>query len=168
MVTKELSRAATEVNIILENSTSDVKNKIPQSFKEFLKDIEDKTYSFNYDTNKRLNEQKISNLTRGIITLIYKDYLCKDREGYLKELDLKLKKQDTERKEKNKNYKIINKVVKENKQIILAEKRKENFLARMLKRVQNVLKINKKKIINLVINNYINFDSIKLVLLAKF
>ena len=93
MVTKELSKAATEVNIILENSKSDVKNKVPYNFKEFLKDIEDKTYTFNYDTNKRLNEQKISNLARGITTLIYKDYLCKDREGYLKELNLKLRKQ---------------------------------------------------------------------------
>lgn len=139
MVTKELSRAATEVNIILENSKSDVKNKVPYNFKEFLKDIEDKTYTFNYDTNKRLNEQKISNLARGIITLIYKDYLCKDREGYLKELNLKLRKQYLEFLQK-KNSKIINKVVKENKQIILAEKHKENFLTRMLKRVKNFLK----------------------------
>lgn len=100
MVTKELSRAATEVNIILENSTSDVKNRIPHTFKKFLKDIEDKTYTFNYDTNKRLNEQKISNLTRGIITLIYKDYLCKDREGYLEKLQIDLLKQDKIRQEK--------------------------------------------------------------------
>lgn len=100
MVTKELSRAATEVNIILENSTSDVKNRIPHTFKKFLKDIEDKTYTFNYDTNKRLNEQKISNLTRGIITLIYKDYLCKDREGYLEKLQIDLLKQDEIRQEK--------------------------------------------------------------------
>lgn len=100
MVTKELSRAATEVNIILENSTSDVKNRIPHTFKKFLKDIEDKTYTFNYDTNKRLNEQKISNLTRGIITLIYKDYLCKNREGYLEKLQIDLLKQDKIRQEK--------------------------------------------------------------------
>lgn len=139
MVTKELSKAATEVNIILENSKSDVKNKVPYNFKEFLKDIEDKTYTFNYDTNKRLNEQKISNLARGIITLIYKDYLCKDREGYLKELNLKLRKQYLEFLKK-KNSKIINKVVKENKQIILVEKHKENFLTRMLKKVKNFLK----------------------------
>ena len=135
MVTKELSRA--EVNIILENSTSDVKNRIPHTFKKFLKDIEDKTYTFNYDTNKRLNEQKISNLTRGIITLIYKDYLCKDREGYLKELDFKLRKQDVERKAKNNVDSIFKQEKKNNKLIVIEEPKAENVFTRILKKIKS-------------------------------
>ena len=137
MVTKELSKAVTEVNIIIENSTSDVKNKIPHNFKEFLKDIEDKTYTFKYDTNKRLNEQKISNLTRGIIACIYKDYLCKDREGYLKELDFKLRKQDVERKAKNNVDSIFKQEKKNNKLIVIEEPKAENVFTRILKKIKS-------------------------------
>ena len=137
MVTKELSKAVTEVNIILENSTSDVKNRIPHTFKKFLKDIEDKTYTFKYDTNKRLNEQKISNLTRGIIACIYKDYLCKDREGYLKELDFKLRKQDVERKAKNNVDSIFKQEKKNNKLIVIEEPKAENVFTRSLKKIKS-------------------------------
>ena len=137
MVTKKLSRAATEVNIILENSTSDVKNKIPHTFKEFLKDIEDKTYTFNYDTNKRLNEQKISNLTRGIITLIYKDYLCEDREGYIEKLQIDLLKQDKIRQEKYNTDNILKKEEVNNKLIVVEEPKEEKLFKKILNKIRS-------------------------------
>lgn len=140
MVTKELSKAATEVNIILKNSSSNVNNKIPQHFKEFLKKIEDKNYVFNYETNKTLNEQKISKLARGIITLIYKDYLCEDKDEYIKELQTNFIKQDAEKKEKYNPDNLFNKKEEKNKLIILNENKKENLLRKILNKIKKIFK----------------------------
>ena len=99
--------------------------------------IEDKTYTFNYDTNKRLNEQKISNLTRGIITLIYKDYLCEDRERYLEKLQIDLLKQDKIRQEK---YNTDNRLKKEevnNKLIVVEEPKEEKLFNKILNKIRS-------------------------------
>lgn len=76
MVTKELSEAAVEVNFILEHSSQNIINKIPKNFINFIKEISSKTYKFNYDSSKSLNEQNIKPETRGLIALIYQDYIC--------------------------------------------------------------------------------------------
>lgn len=82
MVTKELSEAAVEVNCILEYSSQDIIAKIPKNFINFLKEISSKTYKFNYDNNKSLNEQNVKPETRGLIAFIYQDYICdKDQKN---------------------------------------------------------------------------------------
>ena len=52
MVTKELSEAAVEFNCILEYTSEELKNKIPQIFLDFLKNIQSQTYKFQYDKTK--------------------------------------------------------------------------------------------------------------------
>ena len=59
MVTKELSEAAVEFNSILEYTSEDLKNKIPKKFLDFLQSIQSKTYKFEYDKTKKLDEQKL-------------------------------------------------------------------------------------------------------------
>ena len=80
MVTKELSEAAVEFNCILENSSKTIIEKIPTKFLEFIKNIESKTYEFNYDKSKSLNEQNLKPETRGLIALVYEKYICNDDE----------------------------------------------------------------------------------------
>lgn len=80
MVTKELSEAAVEFNSILEYTSEDLKNKIPKKFLEFLQSIQSKTYKFEYDKTKKLDEQKLKPKTRGLIALVYQDYICNDAE----------------------------------------------------------------------------------------
>lgn len=80
MVTKELSEAAVEFNCILENSSKTIIEKIPIKFLDFMKDIASKTYEFNYDKSKSLNEQNLRPETRGLIALVYQDYICNDKE----------------------------------------------------------------------------------------
>ena len=80
MVTKELSEAAVEFNCILENSSKTIIEKIPIKFLDFMKDIASKTYEFNYDKSKSLNEQNLKPETRGLIALVYQDYICNDEE----------------------------------------------------------------------------------------
>lgn len=80
MVSKELSESATELNEILENMSSELVNKIPREFIAFLKDIASKTYQFEYDKTKTLEEQNIKPKTKGLLALIYKDFLCDEQE----------------------------------------------------------------------------------------
>lgn len=80
MVSKELSEAAVELNTILEYTSQDVIDKIPKKFLTFMKEIASTTYQFKYDTSKPLEEQNIKPKTKGLIALIYKDYLCDEQE----------------------------------------------------------------------------------------
>ena len=80
MVTKELSEAAVEFNSILEYTSEDLKNKIPKKFLDFLQSIQSKTYKFEYDKTKKLDEQKLKPKTRGLIALVYQDYICNEDE----------------------------------------------------------------------------------------
>ena len=80
MVTKELSEVAVEFNRILEYTSEDLKNKIPKKFLDFLQSIQSETYKFEYDKTKKLDEQKLKPKTRGLIALVYQDYICNDAE----------------------------------------------------------------------------------------
>ena len=78
MVTKDLSEAAVEFKSILENCSDDIVNKIPTNFLKFIDKIASKTYKFNYDKTKSLIEQNLKSETRGLIALVYQDYICTD------------------------------------------------------------------------------------------
>lgn len=102
MVTKELSEAAVEINSIFENMSIDLLNKIPQNFRDFFREIESKDYKFEYNEEISLNEQKLLPKTKGILALIYRDYLCSptEKEAYNKEYNrvILLKEQDKREK----------------------------------------------------------------------
>ena len=89
MITKELRESAVELNVIFENCSEEVLVKIPNKFRKFLEKIESKTYTFTYDSTKSLNEQKLKPKTRRLLSLIYSDYLCteKEKQQYLKRLN---------------------------------------------------------------------------------
>lgn len=87
MVTKELSEAAVEINSIFNNMSINLLNKIPVKIRNFFFEISSKKYTFEYDKSKTLNEQNLLPMTKGILALIYRDYLCNDieKEKYIKE-----------------------------------------------------------------------------------
>ena len=58
MVSKELSEAAVEINVILENTSPEIVSKIPKKFIVFLKEIASK----NYILLNRANEVIAKNL----------------------------------------------------------------------------------------------------------
>jgi len=81
MVTKEMQVAAKEMNILLENIVpNEYILKIPQKFRDFLKKIEDKEHSFNLDLEKSIDEQDITEKTKDLITVIYRNYWCNEEE----------------------------------------------------------------------------------------
>ena len=80
MVTKELSEAAVEINSIFENMSIDLLNKIPIDFRNFFIEIASENYKFEYNKTISLNEQELLPKTKGILALIYRDYLCDELE----------------------------------------------------------------------------------------
>ena len=76
----EMKEVAVEINSIFDNMSADVLNKIPLKIRNFFKNNASNTYSFEYDTTKSLNEQNIKDKTRGIIALLYREYICNDIE----------------------------------------------------------------------------------------
>ncbi len=80
MVTQDLSEVAVEFNSILENTSEDITKKIPNRFKAFFKSIESPEYMFEYDKGKTLNEQELKSETKGLIALVYQEYICEGQE----------------------------------------------------------------------------------------
>ena len=150
MVTKELSEAAVEFNCIMENSSQEVINKIPKKFIDFIKSIASKTYTFNYDISKSLDEQELKDETRGLIALVYQDYICNDEQK--KEYILKCKKYEEEKERylrdkynpdnlfKNKNVtKIIDNEIQQ-KSTFMVEYKEKNFIQRLLDKIKCLFK----------------------------
>lgn len=80
MISRELSEAMTELNEVFNNTSIDVLKKIPKSFLQFVNDNTSETYKFEYDKSKSLKEQNLKPKTKGLIALIYRDFLCEDDE----------------------------------------------------------------------------------------
>lgn len=102
MVTKELSEAAVEFNCILNNALPEITNKIPKSFISFMKNIASTTYKFDYDKSKKLNDQFLKPETRGLISLVYSDFICnnKEKEEYINKCQNYLRIKEQELREK--------------------------------------------------------------------
>lgn len=102
MITKELTETATEVNIVLDNLPNDILAKIPMNIRELLKKIASNSYHFEYDKNKTLNEQDLKPKTKGILSLLYRDYICNEEEKqeFIKKYNQFLQKQEQIKREK--------------------------------------------------------------------
>lgn len=98
-----INQALSEVYIILRYSDSNLINKIPLKFISMVNKFRDPSYKIQIDENKSLNEQKLLPETRQILALIYRDYLCdeKEREELIKKNNKKIE-------EMNNTYDIKN------------------------------------------------------------
>lgn len=103
MVNQELSEAAVEFLAVVDNSDEEIVNKIPRGFLKFLQNIKSSTYKFEYDNTKKLMDQNIKPKTRGLIALVYQNYICNEEEKrtYIKICNEYLK---NEEEQKNKLY----------------------------------------------------------------
>lgn len=70
-----------EVDYILQNLPFEIQNKIPTDFKQSIVDNMDINYVPELlDKNKTLDEQNISEETKKILALIYRNYIVSDEE----------------------------------------------------------------------------------------
>ena len=76
MVSTEYSEAIVEVLDILHYSENDIIEKIPKKLIEFWERNKSTTYKPNLDHSKPINEMKLKDKTKSLITMIYLNYLC--------------------------------------------------------------------------------------------
>ena len=144
MVTKELSEAAVEFNIILEYTSEELKNKIPKKFLDFLQSIQSKTYKFEYDKTKKLDEQKLKPKTRGLIALVYQDYICNEaeKEEYIQKSQKIIKQIEENKREKyNPNDIFKDKKIENDKDTtntVEIVEYKESIIKRIIRKIKNI------------------------------
>ena len=76
----EYRQALFEVYKILENTDEEIINKIPEKFMKFVKENMDTNYKFELEKGKEIIKQNLKDETKQIIALIYKDYICDEKE----------------------------------------------------------------------------------------
>ena len=74
------TKALTEVDEVLNYLDVKLLNKIPETFKNFIKNSKNKMYKYQYNKEKPLYEQELSKEAKAIISLIYRDYICDSQE----------------------------------------------------------------------------------------
>lgn len=74
MVNNKYGIAYSEILEILKYIPIEDYNKIPKSEIELFKTYADNNHTFTYDTTKTLAEQNVSDITKGLIILLFRDY----------------------------------------------------------------------------------------------
>lgn len=74
------SKACTETLKIINLLSIEDCNKIPENVIKILDENKDESYVFEYDYTKDLMNQNIENLTKGIISNLYKNYIASNDE----------------------------------------------------------------------------------------
>lgn len=77
---KEYQKAFSEINFILNNSDTSITNNIPSQFMELIKNNVDKNYTIKFNLDDGLENCKLLDKTKDILSLIYRDYICNDEE----------------------------------------------------------------------------------------
>ena len=70
---QEISKSAVEIIEIMKHAPIEVRLKYPYKYRIYFENVASKQYVWQYDTNKELNEQNMSNLTKNILVYMYKN-----------------------------------------------------------------------------------------------
>ena len=76
----DVNKILVEVETILEKLDTNYKNKIPNELWEYIKQNKDKSYSFYYDENTSLINQKLNTDTVALLTYINMEYLLNENQ----------------------------------------------------------------------------------------
>ena len=90
MIDIEYARACTELLVILNNMSIKDYNKIPKELIDGLKKCKSQDYNFYMDYSKTLKEQKISDLTKAMLNVLYKEYWAPEDKKKLLEQEEKI------------------------------------------------------------------------------
>jgi hypothetical protein len=116
MVENEYAIAYSEVLEILKYIPLEDYNKIPKNKIELFQKNAAQTYNFKYNPCKTLEEQNVSNITKGIIILLFRDYWATEiqREKIIDKQNYDRRKLEEEKREKYNVDEIFNKEQNEN------------------------------------------------------
>ena len=83
MVDIQYANAYTEVLDILKHISKEDYEKIPKSKIKVFEENCNKNYNFTYDENKTLDEQNVSEITKVIIAILFRDYWATKEQRYI-------------------------------------------------------------------------------------
>lgn len=132
MVDSKYGIAYSEVLEILKHIPIEDYNKIPKNEIELFETYANNDYTFNYDTNKTLEEQNVSDITKGIIILLFRNYWAteKQRNKIIAKQNYDRMKLEEKKKEKyNTDNIFINK--HKNSSIDILENKQEKSLVKI-------------------------------------
>ena len=106
----QYANAYTEVLDILKYISKEDYEKIPKSKIKVFEENSNKNYNFTYDENKTLDEQNVSEITKVIIAILFRDYWATKEQRYViikkqREAREEQEKQIRERIEQNRKIK---------------------------------------------------------------
>ena len=79
----QYANAYTEVLDILKYISKEDYEKIPKSKIKVFEENCNKSYNFTYDENKTLDEQNVSEITKVIIAILFRDYWATKEQRYI-------------------------------------------------------------------------------------
>ena len=83
MVDIQYANAYTELLDILKYISKEDYEKIPKSKIKVFEENCNKNYNFTYDENKTLDEQNVSEITKVIIAILFRDYWATKEQRYI-------------------------------------------------------------------------------------
>lgn len=122
MINEKYGVAYSEILEILKYIPIEDYNKIPKEKIEIFETYANKEYTFDYDPSKTLKEQNVSNITKEIIILLFRDYWATgvQRNKIIAKQNYDRMKLEEKKKEKynpdnifNKTQGVINDIVEE-------------------------------------------------------
>lgn len=145
MVDNTLSNNLKEVYVVLEKL--EILKKLPNKFVQFIIENKNDEYKFEYDNNKQLMEQNISEESKQILTLIYQDFLCtKEQSDELNKILIQNEKREQEELSQKYSYEKLfpeqkeNQTLQENTQMI---EFKENIFQKIIKKIKIIFNKNR-------------------------
>lgn len=146
MIDNLYKNAFKEVYVILQNTDTELVEKIPSNFVKFLQNNMNIDYQTNIDTNIDIDKQALLTETEDILALIYRSYWATDKE---KQEFFEKDKKDLKMIEYNKKseYKDISEIFEKRKNInnltldnSLAIIPKESFIQKLLRKLLKLFK----------------------------
>ena len=144
MVDIEHAKAYSEILEILKYLTPEDYEKIPKEKIEVFETYANKNYSFNYDPDKTLQEQNVSETTRTIIAILFRDYWATEeqRDKIIKFQQQERIRTENEKKEKYKIEDLFknNKNASQTEEVSLVEIKEEKWYDKVFKFFRRIIR----------------------------
>ena len=151
MVNNKYGIAYSEILEILKHIPIEDYNKIPKSEIELFKAYADDNYTFTYDSTKTLAEQNVSDITKGLIILLFRDYWATEiqRNNIIAKQNYDRIKLEEEKEAKYNSYKALDNNYKNssvnnekiNQESALVEVTNVKWYKKIWKSIKNFLRI---------------------------
>ena len=80
MIQSEYSKAFSQLREIIKNMKKELRDKIPSDIIEGVEKAKDESYEFEYNPDIPLNKHDLLPETKSLLSIIYSDYLCDEKE----------------------------------------------------------------------------------------